>query len=113
MVWSPLEDKTVEYVCEIKIPLWKALDKEFTEQIKEMNVQSNENLMNIEDRHIKLRDKIYSHHNYIGSCEISLELKNEKLIEQKKYCSRTEIGIVNTRPTALDKNIKSNSKTIH
>jgi hypothetical protein len=35
------------------------------------------------------------------------------LIEQIKYCSRTEEGIVNLAPSALKKDIKSDSETIH
>ena len=34
------------------------------------------------------------------------------MIEQSKYCSRTEEGIVNMRPTLVSKGMKSNSKTI-
>ena len=62
---------------------------------------------------MKLTEKVYNHQDYIGTCEIRIDLENEKLIEQTKYLSRTEEGIVNKRPTALHKNFKSDNKTIH
>lgn len=34
------------------------------------------------------------------------------MIEQLKYCSRTEDGIVNLAPHSLNKDIKSNSKML-
>jgi len=81
-----------------------------------VSIETTENKSNsvcIEDRLIKLKDKLYCHHNIIGDFEIVIHMKNEKLIEQAKYCSRTEDGIVNLAPSALKKDIKSDSKTIH
>ena len=69
--------------------------------------------MNVEKRKVNLSDKMYKHTDLFGNCTMEMSLVTEKIIEQSKYCSRTEEGIVNMRPAALNKNIKSNSKTIH
>jgi hypothetical protein len=69
--------------------------------------------MKVEKRKVSLSDRMYKHTEYFGNCSVEVSLVTEKIIEQSKYCSRTEEGIVNMRPAALNKNIKSNSKTIH
>lgn len=115
LVWSSNQSENrAEYLCEARIPLWKLLEREFTDRMMSIeSKESKEDEVCIEERYIKLSEKLYCHHNIIGSLDIVIHMKNEKLIEQAKYCSRTEDGIVNLAPSAMAKDVKSNSKTIH
>jgi hypothetical protein len=114
LVWGSTEnDEKASYIFEAKIPLWKILEKKSAEKNLKVESQEGPSNVQIDVRTIRLVEKLYSHHNIVGTCEILLHMKNEKMIEQLKYCTRTEDGVVNTAPHALNKDIKSNSKMLH